>query len=496
MKKNKTIAIIFSVATLFVAIMGLIGYLPGMGLTGSLGKDYIPMAFSTAISFIFCATTILYLNAEKKTRFLSAFFIVLAGLVSLFGLLDFIGFVVGKDLNFEESIVNIGQTVNGVPVGLMSPANGALFFLAGGVSVIYLAALLSNKKFRISAFLFGFGGLLVLFASIVFTLAYLFGKPLMYDAGYRGAVIPMAFTTALGFLTMSVAMITFQAHIYPLRLIEGQKTRSMLFRYILPLTFFSVILGIITGTIFLEFSEINPAILAIILIILASFLSIAVATLITRYMGHSIEGQTEAINHAWQALRESEEKYRNLFETMEQGVVYQNTQGEIFSANTAAERILGLSFEQMKGRKSLDPRWKAVDKNNRELAGEEHPAMIALRTRKPVLNFLQGIFNPKLENYVWILVNSVPQFKTGSDQPYQVFSTFLDITERRNAELELENLKKDLENQVLEKTKQLQERITELEQFYEATINREFRINELQKQIKELEAQLNKQKSE
>ena len=44
---------------------------------------------------------------------------------------------------------------------------------------------------------------------------------------------------------------------------------------------------------------------------------------------------------AEEALHESEEKHRTLFETMSQGVVYQNSDGQIVSANPAAERILG-----------------------------------------------------------------------------------------------------------------------------------------------------------
>jgi len=48
-----------------------------------------------------------------------------------------------------------------------------------------------------------------------------------------------------------------------------------------------------------------------------------------------------------EALGASEEKHRLLFETMAQGVVYQDAEGVIISVNPAAERILGLTSEQM-----------------------------------------------------------------------------------------------------------------------------------------------------
>jgi PAS domain-containing protein len=46
-----------------------------------------------------------------------------------------------------------------------------------------------------------------------------------------------------------------------------------------------------------------------------------------------------------EALQESEERYRTMFETMAQGAVYQDAEGRIITANKAAERILGLTLD-------------------------------------------------------------------------------------------------------------------------------------------------------
>ena len=146
-------------------------------------------------------------------------------------------------------------------------------------------------------------------------------------------------------------------------------------------------------------------------------------------------------------LRSSEEKFRNLFETMAQGVVYQDSQGNITSANPAAEEILGLTIDQMQGRTSMHPDWKAIDEAGEELPGKEHPAMVALRTGEKVENFIQGIYNPQKESYVWIIVNAIPQFREGSNQAYQVYSTFLDVTERIYSEKKMKELNEELESQ-------------------------------------------------
>ncbi|HHS12641.1 MAG TPA: PAS domain S-box protein [bacterium] len=142
-----------------------------------------------------------------------------------------------------------------------------------------------------------------------------------------------------------------------------------------------------------------------------------------------------------QALSESENKHRTLFETMSQGVVYQAASGEIVSANPAAERILGLSLDQMRGRKSRDPRWKAVREDGSDYPGDDHPSMTALREAREVRNAVMGVFNPKRNSLVWINTNAIPLFRANEKKPYRVYTTFEDITERKQAE---EQVRRDL----------------------------------------------------
>jgi PAS domain S-box-containing protein len=152
---------------------------------------------------------------------------------------------------------------------------------------------------------------------------------------------------------------------------------------------------------------------------------------------------------AIEALRKSEEAHRRLFETMPQGVVYQNTTGAIVSANHAAEVVLGLSLDQMQGRTSLDPRWRAMHEDGSDFSGEDHPAMVALRTGQPVSGVIMGVYNPREEQTRWIKIDAVPLFKPGEPVPYQVYTTFDDITERRQFE-EILRLNEQRMNSLLE----------------------------------------------
>lgn len=147
-----------------------------------------------------------------------------------------------------------------------------------------------------------------------------------------------------------------------------------------------------------------------------------------------------------QSIAESERRYRTLFETMAQGVVYHDASGAITAANPAAARILGLTMEELLGRTSMDPRWHAVHEDGRPFPGTEHPAMVALRTGRPVFDALMGVFRPHSNGYGWIIINAVPLFGPDGVVPNEVFATFEDITDRRNAEERLRANEQKLRN--------------------------------------------------
>lgn len=125
--------------------------------------------------------------------------------------------------------------------------------------------------------------------------------------------------------------------------------------------------------------------------------------------------------------RAASERYSVIFETMAEGVVVQNSDGEILSANPAAERVLGLSCDQMAGRTSMDPAWRAVHENGEPFPGEDHPAMVCIRSAKKLQNVIMGVHKPTGE-LTWIRITSVPRL-VADGQVKEVVTTFHDITE-------------------------------------------------------------------
>ncbi|MDP1664971.1 MAG: EAL domain-containing protein [Methylobacter sp.] len=133
-------------------------------------------------------------------------------------------------------------------------------------------------------------------------------------------------------------------------------------------------------------------------------------------------------------LRISEAKYRSLFENIDQSVIYLDTTGIVMAVNKAAEQLLGLPRDVIIGRKFVDSCVKVIKEDGSIFPEEQQPSMLALRTGKPVEGVVMGLFNPERQSYLWVVVNSVPEFRTGERQPHQVLMTLTDITRQKQSE--------------------------------------------------------------
>jgi len=133
--------------------------------------------------------------------------------------------------------------------------------------------------------------------------------------------------------------------------------------------------------------------------------------------------------------RRAEKTLEAIFAAMDEGVVFQNAEGVIETCNASAERILGLTADQMNGRASVDPRWAAIHEDGSPFPGETHPGMIALRTGQAVANVVMGVHKPD-GRLMWISIHARPLMGEGGT-PNGVVATFADVTERKRTEDDL-----------------------------------------------------------
>jgi len=147
------------------------------------------------------------------------------------------------------------------------------------------------------------------------------------------------------------------------------------------------------------------------------------AWLLFRPVDHQLRRQTRA-------LEQSEARYEAVIAAMAEGMVMQDDKGSIILCNPAAEKLLGLTRDQMMGRTSIDPRWHAIHEDGKPFPGETHPAMITLKTGKPQRDVVMGVHHPN-GDLRWILVNSVPLITPWEMKPHGVVVTFADITQQK-----------------------------------------------------------------
>jgi len=121
---------------------------------------------------------------------------------------------------------------------------------------------------------------------------------------------------------------------------------------------------------------------------------------------------------------------------LSEGVVVYDAEGSIVTCNPSAERILGLSRDQMKARTPVDPQWRPIRQDGSPLSGETLPAMITLRTGQPQSGVIMGVHKPD-GMLTWMRVDSHPIFQGGATVLSGVVTLFNEITDQFQAEREL-----------------------------------------------------------
>jgi PAS domain S-box-containing protein len=143
------------------------------------------------------------------------------------------------------------------------------------------------------------------------------------------------------------------------------------------------------------------------------------------------------------ALRQSEERFRLVISAMQNGILLLDADGGIRVCNDSAERMLGLSADQLRGPTPLDPRWSAIGEDCSPFPDEARPPMVTLRTGQPCSNVIMGVQRHD-GSLTWLSVNSQPLFHPDGTTLAGVVACFTDVTDRRRTEETLRQTSLDL----------------------------------------------------
>ncbi|MGN6330226.1 MAG: PAS domain S-box protein [Motilibacteraceae bacterium] len=136
-----------------------------------------------------------------------------------------------------------------------------------------------------------------------------------------------------------------------------------------------------------------------------------------------------AVVQAEQSLAESERRHRAVVDSLTEGVLVQDADGLLVSANPAALRLLQLAEHQLVGSSPDHPLREAVDESGVPLAPAELPTAVALRTGRPVRGQVLGMRVG--DDVIWLRVNAEPLDEPGRPTPAGVVASFSDITSER-----------------------------------------------------------------
>ncbi len=137
-----------------------------------------------------------------------------------------------------------------------------------------------------------------------------------------------------------------------------------------------------------------------------------------------------------QKLLFSEGRFETLIDTLEEGITIHNDEGTITSANESAQKLLGLTLNELTGKTPFDPAWKAIHEDGSDFPGDTHPPYLAVNTKKRQVNQVMGI-RRKDNTLAWVQVNSSPLLSPGTANLLGAVTSFFDITAIKQAEEEL-----------------------------------------------------------
>ncbi|WP_025864866.1 hybrid sensor histidine kinase/response regulator [Prolixibacter bellariivorans] len=328
-RKNFIIALL--VFPLLFSLITLVGWISGADTITRWHPRYIPMAPSTAISFILLFIAVflpLFFHLNLKQVKLARIPVFLTALISLLVLVHFIS---GSSFNFETLIVSHPPEFHGIETARMSPATAIFFFVTAITLFLYFS---HNSKLQQTASL-----ILTISLGIIllFDLGYLFGTPLLYE----DHIIPPAANTVISLTLLSLGiLLRFGYNHFPIRLFTGKSIHAKLLRAFLPPTIFVLLtIGIIESRLFWLSEE--QVVFSSLVILTATLILGFIIMRISRIIGNDIDHAFEYRAKAESKLRESEERFRKSISQAPFPAFIHSDNGQIISLNNAFTELTG-----------------------------------------------------------------------------------------------------------------------------------------------------------
>ncbi len=330
-----------------LALSGAYAWLAGQWQWASFDARWIPMAPSTALAI---AALALALGLRLRSRQANAWHYPAASLAwlttALTGFL-LLKFALFPGLDIERFLLTVPGRMHGVPIGRMSPLTAlCLFFL--GLALVRRDSKLGGKPLThglctglsLAAGLIGF----------LIVVGYAHKAPLLYG----GRVIPVAFSTGLAISFLGIAGVCLYGTCgWCSRFLLGPSLGARLVRVFVPLVAFLILLFGVTDTWLDYLPPLQKDLWHGIFVLALLGVGTVPVLLLSRHFEADLQRAQAGQREAEEALRESEKKYRSLFESAGDAILVMDEDG-VRSCNHFTLALFGCSESDLLGHSLLD----------------------------------------------------------------------------------------------------------------------------------------------
>ncbi len=423
----RNIVLLSGAIVLLTGMIALIGWVSGHLVLAGISPSYVPMSFASAICFILLGSILCLeiCNSCQKTTGIVVTTIIII-IMAVYGFLQFASAFFHANLFIDHLLFPVQGKIDNFPINRMSPYTGLLFFISNTAMLVKLFG--KNKISSLSVV--GALGLIIAFAGFLAGLGYIFGTPFLYS----GSIIPMAAPTAFCFLFLGCGLIAMSgSRTFVLRYFSGNTASARVLRTILPLIVAGILFDSFLQHFLTSYFHINPALLlALLTIILVILVSIVIIN-VTRIIFRNADKEEEKRILAEKALRESEEKFRAIFENNSSALAIIEPDTTISMVNDAycqmggytRGEVIGMSWTRQIPPGDLE-RLKEYNRL-RLISPKEAPDKYEFRFYHRNGEIKHGLMSVAM-----------------IESHRKIIASFTDITERKQSELQLQKYSEEL----------------------------------------------------
>jgi len=410
------IVLICGGVTAFLGGLTLLFWVLGFFNQITPGQKLIPMAEESAFLFLLFGSSLALYRKGLNNKAFHLLIDILVGFILLGSVFIFLDILTGNTLKLRNFLGMQAVMIKEIKSGIMSIVTVICFAL------LALALWMLQRKSKQVAVIFSSVTLLIGYIVII---GYAYGVPSLYG----GSTIPMALNSAILIVISSIGLLAASGkESYPVKYFIGDSFRTRLLRILIPAVFIlvqvqSFILSIYSGEFGSSFAVING-----ISSICVMLISGIIIFFISRSIGQSIDKNLADRKKAEEKMRESEEKFRSIFENNSSAIAIFDSDTAIVMVNDEYCRLSGYTREEVIGT-SL----------TKQLPPEEHERLMD-HYHRLLLNSTDTPDHYESEFFhrsgkIRHVVISVRNLGGG-----KILASFTDITTRRIEELKLAHL--------------------------------------------------------